>query len=138
MAPEGLHGFADAVAHLAAAVQEGKRILIVGDFDADGRQDVVAANWSNDDVSVLLGNGDGSFAPQTRYPSGWDSLVKPSLDAAESISIYELHVRDFSAGDPSVPDALRGTYKAFTLDGSNGTMHLGALAASGARCRPSA
>ncbi len=64
-------------------------------------------------------------------PSGWDSLVKPSLVAPEDISIYELHVRDFSANDQSVPDALKGTYKAFTLDGSNGTMHLGALAASG-------
>jgi len=64
-------------------------------------------------------------------PSGWDSLVKPSLAAPEDISIYELHVRDFSANDPSVPDALKGTYTAFTLDGSYGTMHLGALAASG-------
>jgi pullulanase-type alpha-1,6-glucosidase len=64
-------------------------------------------------------------------PSGWDSLVKPSLVAPEDISIYELHVRDFSANDPSVPEALKGTYKAFTLNGSNGTMHLGALAASG-------
>ena len=64
-------------------------------------------------------------------PSGWDGLVKPSLAAPEDIAIYELHVRDFSANDASVPDQYKGTYKAFTLNGSDGMLHLGALAASG-------
>ena len=64
-------------------------------------------------------------------PLGWDTLAKPALTAPEDIVIYELHVRDFSANDASVPDALKGTYKAFTVEGSNGTLHLGALAASG-------
>ena len=39
---------------------------------------------------------------------------KPPLRAPEDIVLYELHVRDFSASDPSVPEALRGTFKAFT------------------------
>src|SRR6185295_15061859 len=47
-------------------------------------------------------------------PMGWDRLRKPALDAPEDIVLYELHVRDFSANDPSVPEALRGTFKAFT------------------------
>jgi pullulanase-type alpha-1,6-glucosidase len=64
-------------------------------------------------------------------PAGWDSLLKPPLAAPEDISIYELHVRDFSANDASVPDEMKGTFKAFALDGSNGNLHLGALAASG-------
>ena len=64
-------------------------------------------------------------------PPGWDGLVKPPLAAPEDIAIYELHLRDFSARDPSVPAEYRGTYKAFTLNGSNGMLHLGALAASG-------
>ena len=64
-------------------------------------------------------------------PAGWNSLAKPPLAAPEDISIYELHVRDFSANDASVPDELKGTYKAFALDGSNGNLHLGALSTSG-------
>jgi pullulanase-type alpha-1,6-glucosidase len=63
-------------------------------------------------------------------PDGWDFLVKPRLDAPEDIAIYELHVRDFSASDPSVPDKYKGTYEAFTLD-SNGTRHLRELAKAG-------
>ena len=56
-------------------------------------------------------------------PAGWDALTKPALAAPEDIVLYELHVRDFSAGDPEVPEPVRGTFKAFTID-SNGTRHL--------------
>jgi pullulanase-type alpha-1,6-glucosidase len=64
-------------------------------------------------------------------PDGWDGLEKPELDDPEDISIYEIHMRDFSASDPSVPDGLKGTYKAFTLADSNGVNHLEALAEAG-------
>jgi pullulanase-type alpha-1,6-glucosidase len=64
-------------------------------------------------------------------PAGWDSLEKPPLAAPEDISIYEIHVRDFSVNDPSVPDELKGTFKAFTLEDSNGMRHLEALADAG-------
>ena len=64
-------------------------------------------------------------------PAGWDTLAKPPLAAPEDISIYELHVRDFSDNDPSVPDALKGTYMAFTLPNSDGIKHLKALQAAG-------
>ena len=64
-------------------------------------------------------------------PAGWDTLVKPRLDAPEDIVLYELHVRDFSANDPSVPAALRGTFKAFAEASSQGVLHLGSLARAG-------
>ena len=64
-------------------------------------------------------------------PRGWDSLRKPSLDAPEDISLYELHVRDFSVNDITVPAAQRGTFKAFTQLSSNGMRHLGALSFAG-------
>ncbi len=64
-------------------------------------------------------------------PAGWDTLAKPELVAPEDIVIYELHVRDFSANDPSVPAAYSGTFKAFTMPGSNGIQHLQALADAG-------
>jgi pullulanase-type alpha-1,6-glucosidase len=64
-------------------------------------------------------------------PDGWGRLEKPSLAAWSDIVLYELHVRDFSASDPSVPGALRGTYKAFALPDSVGVRHLRTLAAAG-------
>jgi pullulanase-type alpha-1,6-glucosidase len=45
--------------------------------------------------------------------------------------IYELHVRDFSINDRSVPEAWRGKYLAFTDTNSNGMRHLKALAKAG-------
>lgn len=64
-------------------------------------------------------------------PDGWDTLVKPTVAAPEDISIYEIHVRDFSVSDPSVPDELKGTFKAFTLEDTFGIRHLKALVEAG-------
>jgi len=41
-----------------------------GDLDSDGPIDLVAADWESDEVSVLLGDGNGAFGVETRYPSG--------------------------------------------------------------------
>ncbi len=39
--------------------------VATGDFNGDGNQDFVAANYDTNSVSVFLGNGDGTF--QTSY-----------------------------------------------------------------------
>jgi hypothetical protein len=39
----------------------------MGDFNGDGKEDVVTANFSGNNVSVLLGNGDGTFRPPVNY-----------------------------------------------------------------------
>ncbi|HEX8180514.1 MAG TPA: pullulanase-type alpha-1,6-glucosidase [Pyrinomonadaceae bacterium] len=64
-------------------------------------------------------------------PAGWDALRKPPLDAPEDIALYELHLRDFSSNDQTVPAAHRGTYLAFTDQTANGMKHLRALAEAG-------
>ena len=64
-------------------------------------------------------------------PRGWDRLRKPHLAAAEDVAIYELHVRDFSMHDESVPEAVRGTFKAFAAPSSRGTSHLRSLSRAG-------
>jgi len=45
--------------------------VAVGDFDGDGRQDLVTTNASSDNVSVLLGNGAGSFGAATNFSAGF-------------------------------------------------------------------
>jgi pullulanase-type alpha-1,6-glucosidase len=64
-------------------------------------------------------------------PAGWDTLTKPALARPEDIVLYELHVRDFSVADSSVPGADRGKYTAFAVADSNGRNHLEALGAAG-------
>ena len=44
--------------------------LAVADFNGDGIPDVVTANRGDNTVSVLLGNGDGTFEPQETFPTG--------------------------------------------------------------------
>ena len=64
-------------------------------------------------------------------PQDWDSLTKPALAAPEDIVIYELHIRDFSIHDQTVPAGYRGTYLAFTVKNSDGMKHLIDLAQAG-------
>ncbi len=46
--------------------------IVAGDFNGDGRTDLAVANRTDGDVSVLLGNGDGTFQPPVQYPVGSD------------------------------------------------------------------
>jgi hypothetical protein len=54
------------------------RSLAVGDFNGDGRLDLAAANYgsflnsqfTNSSVSVLIGNGDGTFDSAVKYDAG--------------------------------------------------------------------
>jgi pullulanase-type alpha-1,6-glucosidase len=64
-------------------------------------------------------------------PAGWGSLAKPAISGQEEMVVYEVHVRDFSASDETVPEQHRGKYTAFTLDGTDGVDHLRALADAG-------
>ncbi len=64
-------------------------------------------------------------------PDGWSSLRKPAAVPLRDAQIQELHVRDFSVADSTVPAADRGTYRAFSDTASAGAKHLRALAAAG-------
>ncbi|KAK9832555.1 hypothetical protein WJX81_008597 [Elliptochloris bilobata] len=65
-------------------------------------------------------------------PEGWADHVGPArLASPTDASIYELHVRDFSASDASVPAHLRGKFMAFAEQGTAGCRHLEQLAAAG-------
>jgi Ca2+-binding RTX toxin-like protein len=44
--------------------------LSIADLNGDGALDLVAGNYGNDTFSVLLGNGDGTFQPQTTFTAG--------------------------------------------------------------------
>jgi pullulanase/glycogen debranching enzyme len=64
-------------------------------------------------------------------PAGWDDQRIPKLDAPTDIALYELHIRDFSAQDQTVPAAHRGKYLAFTDGDANPMRHLKSLQKAG-------
>lgn len=68
--------------------------------------------------------------PDTQ-PEGWEESHSPWLASTNDLSIYELHVRDFSAHDMTVPPLHRGTYMAFADLHSNGMKHLEVLVDAG-------
>jgi pullulanase/glycogen debranching enzyme len=83
--------------------------------------------WEGAPQQALLAD----LGSATLKPAYWDSDSPPALVAPEDAVLYELHIRDFSATDASVPVADRGKYLAFTHSGSNGMQHLAAMAAAG-------
>ena len=65
-------------------------------------------------------------------PRGWDAhRVPDTVKAQTDMTVYELHVRDFSRDDASVPLPKRGKYAAFGEANSHGMRHLKMLAKAG-------
>jgi len=96
----------------------------------------VETNVTTDPYSISLARNSTrsqivSLDDSKLQPRGWRYLAKPWLAAPEDIVLYELHVRDFSATDDSVPANLRGTFEAFAQRRSNGMKHLATLALAG-------
>src|SRR5271157_3685277 len=91
----------------------GPSALVVGDFDGDGDglTDLAVANYFSNDVSVLLGNGDGTFQNQVRYAAGFgpSALVagdftgdgRPGLLTVNSGSNDLTLITDFTGSSPS-------------------------------------
>lgn len=73
----------------------------------------------------------GNLEDARLKPAGWDSHPFPKLASPVDLTIYELHVRDFSINDLSVPARDRGKYLAFVHPTGNGMKHLAALARAG-------
>src|SRR6266849_2455137 len=94
------------------ATGNGPVSVAVGDFNGDGRQDLAVANQNSNDVSVLVGNGDGSFQSPRNFAAGsflWSVAVgdfnrdgRPDLAVANqnsnniSVLINNTPLRDVS------------------------------------------
>ena len=57
------------------AAGDGPRSVAVADLNGDTIPDLVTANEYSDDVTVLLGNGDGSFQAAVSFAAGDDGPV---------------------------------------------------------------
>src|SRR5262245_4371838 len=54
--------------------------VVIADLDADGVPDLAVANEGSNTVSVLLGNGDGTFATRSEYETARESVHIASQD----------------------------------------------------------
>lgn len=96
----------------------------------------VVTNKVTDPYSVALtANSERSLLvdldDRTLAPSGWSTYTKPRAVPLKDAQIQELHVRDFSVADKTVPAKDKGTYLAFTDKLSDGSKHLRKLAEAG-------
>ena len=83
-----------------------------------------SANPSQHAVAVDL------TSPAT-FPADWAGQGSSPVTRAADVVLYELHLRDFSANDASVPAEDRGKFLAFTHTTSTGMQHLAQLARAG-------
>src|SRR5258706_11232058 len=85
-------------------VGNGPFWVTAGDFNGDGVKDLVTSNRGSNDVSVLLGNGDGTFQPARSFPAGGGASYVGVGDFNRD-GIQDLVTADYNAGTVSV---LRG------------------------------
>jgi Flp pilus assembly secretin CpaC len=54
--------------------------VVTGDFNDDGNMDIAVTDAANDQVLVLLGNGDGTFLAPVAYPTGSNPVAMIAQD----------------------------------------------------------
>ncbi len=71
------------------AVGSGPDEIAPGDFDGDGRLDLVVASFNDDAGTVLLGHGDGSFTVGQPFTSGGapDGIAAGDLDCDGKLDV---------------------------------------------------
>src|SRR5437016_14376495 len=64
------------IGHADFAAGSNPASVAAGDFNRDGVLDLATANYGSNNVSVLLGNGDGTFQPARTFATGgWPPAV---------------------------------------------------------------
>ncbi len=86
--------------------------IIVGDFNLDGKEDVAVSNTGSADVTIFLGNGNGTFGTGVNYSTG------------TQVGAFGLALGDYN-GD-GIPDlAVVEDVLVILLGNGDGTFHLG-------------
>jgi len=74
---------------------------VAADFNGDGELDVATTGYSAGNVSILLGNGDGTFQPPQSYALG------PTFLAATSLAFGDFDGRHYANGQPILDLVVR-------------------------------
>lgn len=117
-----LQGNGDGTFQAASLVSAGKNpiSISVGDFDNDGHQDLIVSDFGdrpsggNGSVSVLLGNGDGTFQSPVPLTAG-DEPFPLAVGDFNGDGKLDFAVTDFNAGVYVFLGNGDGTFRAPTL-----------------------
>ena len=74
----------------------------VGDFNGDGRLDLAVANPGNSSVSILLGNGDGTFQGAVNYLVGQGPFSQLAVGDFNGDGALDLAVANYGSNNVSV------------------------------------
>jgi len=111
-----LPGLASAAAFKAAttvAAHLAPVAIVVADFNGHGNLDIAIANRTSNDVSVLLGKGNGTFSPQVKYATGGTAPVAIAAADLNGDGKLDLVVVNNSSNNISVLlNTGTGTFKA--------------------------
>ena len=69
------------------SVDHAPQALVVGDFNGDRKLDLAASNYLAKDVTVLLGNGDGTFTLRTVAGASGNSLAVGDFDGNRRLDL---------------------------------------------------
>ena len=86
--------------------------VAVGDFNNDTELDITVANSATDNVGILFGYGNGSFASQEIYPTGSGSIPQ-SVAVGDFNNDKKLDIVVANSGTDSVLTLLRYDIGAF-------------------------
>jgi hypothetical protein len=85
--------------------------VATGDLNDDGVDDIVSANWADGNVSVILSNGDGTFADAVNYEPDNPSVYAKT---AHSVAIGDID----GDGVPDIAVTSRDTGKVWVMLGA--------------------
>jgi len=75
--------------------------VVSADFNADGKQDIASVNSLSNSVSILLNNGDGTYAAAVNYPVGTYPTSACIIDVDDDLR-PDIAVTNFSSSTISI------------------------------------
>jgi hypothetical protein len=121
---DGLGGFAAAPGS-PIALRASPRALVIGDFNADGIQDLVTANSTDNSITVLAGDGLGAFSAMAGSP--FHIGVAPD-------SLVDADFNGDGLPDLAVASAKQGTITVLLSNAAGGFTEVTTLSAESGFC----
>ncbi len=87
--------------------------VVVVDLDLDGDTDIATVNYNDGNVSILLNNGDGTYADKTDYATGGSSVYSITSEDIDEDGYEDLITSN--SGSDNVSILINDTYGGFQL-----------------------